>query len=1396
MPSEKQSEKEKEKKKKEDKKEESIITRSEKESGSQTSFEESSRVEDKKEKPSKPTEQTPQTEVGGTEPSKTKEEEDEGEEVTSEEKTLLLLLDLVQKNKYDVSVTGFQIKEFFESIYPEVNVDEIYYKLKEKGFVDKKKDNEEFRLTVEGQRQAERNQESAEEVLQRIASQKIEHIEENETLRRLLWLAYTTDRFEFRKYLPEMKTKLGEEDEILVCLFNDDKFIQRPEIEKKLRELKKRETENIQKKLEELAEDSDFLKALAMLRPEKVLKELGIKAQNRTLGNFRKLLSFYLDDVKKSKVLSDMLLLGLTESENLFKVDIDSILENKIKEIESWLQFDKDGILQESKRNWNLLLTLRKAVESPTVDAWEAEKLVEYNAVVPSKDGYIVRDEAKSVWDTVYKDIEKRLAEKMKGIENAAQLPFFDLDEAENLDEKIIVTLHAVDGSSRKYYFPAFVRGCLETLERSQNLLEDKIVLVVSPKELGFDIIDKSKIITRGSHPLEEPDKNKEYNAIGEVGGLQELKESFSECRWVSMDDDLIVKKAKEARERREIPKISFQEALEEIKEKDPVHQEALYLLAHKITGSTAISNGYFPENLMWRDLKSNLRVRYPELSESQFEEIKKEIKYIMEEKAENNLLELNWPREAEETYNNLKDGLNEQILQRIKNLDDKSKKALLVFLEFQPEHAGYLKGEYGDYLDKFNTLYQLYFSEKPEISLPDLLLKVGLVVEGTWITAKGNDNGTDYEFYIGLDEVKDRVLDQIDVRVEADTESFKEKFKDSVAELAGVEFLLRNNGMADRGEMREALLNISQKAWMEFKEYPQIIPPKNNEKIALNPKVSEEIEKWLIERKKELLGEKKDLLPVLESLDIVDYKLDFQEDTGIYKGFVMTPDRDQINIIISPWYLPTYSALLGQKNLIIATKKYNKDVFNHFREMEFKKTLFVGFEGGKFEVFSNLQKQKFVDSIIDGMKKNYKLKEKNIEVSDEEGPVVEYEEEAEVEASPSGGEEPSTLFDKIFSTEGKHFPAGLAEDRSVVIILHDTEDDNFGLTVQTICRELYHEFKGGLPSPRIHSRREEIEKELEAEGNIQLVDETNERFFKGSLSNVRTIDTVKWDEVKRRLQELYSQGLGFIIFQVPSSIAGKFREKLEDEVSPHKPDIIELIPQIHGTKLLTEEGVIDIPVVKQKIANEIWGRVLDEDAVTRLKDFDELFGEAEKLFKDKLNKYSNQLIRSEGKERSPDMLVKESPKVADDPVNNESPLHYNLKVFVVKSLAETEKYSLESIDTEEDTPTAHDSEKRVIPDVQAGNRVFEIETLYSSGKPLTNIRRTIEKYKDHEPKPEVNIVLTNLDAFLWYKELKRFQKEVREDWELNLRLKIPSLKEKRLLNIDNIRETINKALQ
>ena len=368
-------------------------------------------------------------------------------------------------------------------------------------------------------------------------------------------------------------------------------------------------------------------------------------------------------------------------------------------------------------------------------------------------------------------------------------------------------------------------------------------------------------------------------------------------------------------------------------------------------------------------------------------------------------------------------------------------------------------------------------------------------------------------------------------------------------------------------------------------------------------------------------------------------------------------------------------------------------------------------------------------------------------------------------------------LFMELFNLRGGTLPFSLSRDEPVVVLLHSNDDVSYETTLQICCRELYHQLKGGLPSGYVRGDRKEIERELAAESRIEFVDNSNSDFFKNTGDNdIITVDDVRWQTVRRRLRELYSQGFGFIIFQLPTSSTGQFESKLQEELGALSPQVVEVEPD-HWT--VTEED--------RRLANALWGFPLADNGLEATT-FDEQFGVCERAFKDTLRTDASRLLDDGDGKRSIPFVVNRSPTVADDPTSNETQVHYLLKAFVVRSLVETEGMALEKIQTEDETELARETDNAIIPDVQAGNAVYEVETLYGTGEPLTKLTETVKRYVDNGESPQVNLVVTGLTALLFEHELRRLVRDIDEEWSISVRVVAPSLREHDLVSLDELK--------
>lgn len=98
-----------------------------------------------------------------------------------------------------------------------------------------------------------------------------------------------------------------------------------------------------------------------------------------------------------------------------------------------------------------------------------------------------------------------------------------------------------------------------------------------------------------------------------------------------------------------------------------------------------------------------------------------------------------------------------------------------------------------------------------------------------------------------------------------------------------------------------------------------------------------------------------------------------------------------------------------------------------------------------------------------------------------------------------------------------------------------------------------------------------------------------------------------------------------------------------------------------------------------------------------------------------------------------------------------ESDLHYMIKTFIVRYLVKSLRKKGHDIKTRKDimelikTEKIAGSDGKEIPDVQVGNEVYEVETLFEEGwNSIKKIEETIEKYENGPENVKINIVMDN----------------------------------------------------
>lgn len=366
--------------------------------------------------------------------------------------------------------------------------------------------------------------------------------------------------------------------------------------------------------------------------------------------------------------------------------------------------------------------------------------------------------------------------------------------------------------------------------------------------------------------------------------------------------------------------------------------------------------------------------------------------------------------------------------------------------------------------------------------------------------------------------------------------------------------------------------------------------------------------------------------------------------------------------------------------------------------------------------------------------------------VEGEEG--VEREEKAhttaktsEAGAGVSGGEGELDFYDFFLEFSGSKQPI-VDPENPVAIVVAEKENESFKRTMQHICRDVYRERVGGLPSPEGLSQdnKRKIERELTEDKILAVEEDLSSAFltdgFKAGIKKIEKKD----EKIADQIQDFYSQNLGFLLLPVQGEEKAKrFTETLKENVLPEMPYIILVRQKIGGD-------------LKEKISRCAWGfRQIDVERNT----LDSYFLAGERSFKDQLMKLKGTSYWKET-EKDP------------HPEIRESPTHLYIKAFVVKHLADKRnlgtRKKLRKSDIETEPGEVKEVEEGTIrPDIIVENKkkCYEVETLFGEAiSPEDEIGRKIELY--YNSGYELNFVLPNL-TFLRYFP---FLKEEQEFWK------------------------------
>lgn len=1337
----------------------------------------------------------------------------ESPDLASPDLHLLTFLWLIERNDTTFDVTGFQAKRLYEQTGDDKdNIGQRYADLKGL-FIQDHRDTEPVQLTPKGREAVKEADDVQTAVRNELAETIRDLVDEEPILKRSLWLAHANVS-DYEWYLDVFHTDVAEPERFFSVFFTDEQLQATPTIGATMDDIGDL-TAQLQSDLDAKLDTADYLKALATLTPGAITGILQINTDETIrCDGTQETLGYYIGDSEAQSVLHDLRRIGLDSNHNSFKLDIDTLLESRREELSQWLTLDSSACRTAFENYWDLILEWDNGFPGRT-DAI-IQKLVEVGAVVPQNRHLAVRSDVANIANQVLTELRAEIHDRLDGIENVRFQLFYDFEEVMEYEEDVIVTLHENSSSSNQYHYPAFIKGSSSSRsDPEKNPFTTKTILVPSPKEFGFtdDHLQRDRYHCHGT-AIESSSINQEFNALGTINGLTAAKAAFDTVEWEQASNRSVDKAEKIIAEREQI---SVDSAFDELSEYGEIYQEALYTITAKRTTKTSIDRNNYTAEILWDDLHETLEIRDPSLSESEIGDIETTLRSTLADRAGINIVEY---RDEEQVYDRFGDQLDQVIKTRIRNLSPDERRLVHTFLTEWGETRSIKPDRH--LKPQFNVYHEFWFDESAEIStVLDVLVRTGICSLGTYIDSSGDSQGHRYAVYHGVREDPEMFLDATSVSPDTVSIDVFDSYESIIPQLAGLEYLLDNEGEASRTNLRDELLSIDQDAWMTFEMLDGAITEREDT-VYLNPLLVEDATRWLTEQKRRQVTDIDGIERHLSQADVIDLQLSFDDKRRLYHGQLLTPDNKEIQIIVTPWLTEEQAEWIDHTAIVIITSPYSNRVITRQRST-YGEYLVLGITEDEFEVYRSLPYDDIANPIIEAFEDDYTLINHHVDLDTEDtstnpNPQQSVVDETETtttsdtsrtdtETAPavatagapseSPADEVDLVGELLTQREGA-FPADVLRDRPLIILLHKPANDRYGTTVQFLCRELYHHLEGGLPRSHIRGDADDVERHLKASNRIEFIDETDTEFFEHTRSptNSVTNNQVQWKAIRRRIQELDTQGLGFLIFQLPTNFVNTFKRELVQRVRPHRPQIIELNPPLHRDEYADLDGYLDRAV---PTAEALWGfpdlsgdfTFPSEDEPT----FDDLFTLAERRAWTQLHRGTSKPIESDTESRSPVMAVRPN-QPGDSGQNNESILHYALKTFVVRWLIESEGYDFASVTTETDTPLAQQTSQQLIPDIQHHGTVFEIETLYGTGSPLLALKETIEKYHRHGKSPDVCLVLPPLAGFLYYSEITRLTQEINEQWGLVVTPLIPNHQSTKLVPLRHLKHAIQQGGQ
>ena len=312
---------------------------------------------------------------------------------------------------------------------------------------------------------------------------------------------------------------------------------------------------------------------------------------------------------------------------------------------------------------------------------------------------------------------------------------------------------------------------------------------------------------------------------------------------------------------------------------------------------------------------------------------------------------------------------------------------------------------------------------------------------------------------------------------------------------------------------------------------------------------------------------------------------------------------------------------------------------------------------------------------------------------------------------------------------------------------------------VSELCKEIYRELHGGLPKPYVFDK-------MKGKGLLEYFVDIGEKFT-SKIAIFDDLEAVK--DYPHIFRELFSQGLGFLIFIVSQEKSNKIgeeieslKEKIRQYSKPYKPKVI-TVP----TYPLDESVIRSFGIIKE-LTCKIFGltpqeilkkEIMDRESLEQAS-VDDIYSTILRLYKDfiysclSFGRYMLRVLKAD----------------------NECEEHLALKALTVKHLVEQENIPLEDVYTE--YPVA----PNVIADVYVKGKgiVVEVETLYGVGpQPILKIRDTVMKYRNVSGIREIRIVLRSIPVMLYTSSLWSLRRTLREEMSkqgVNVEFYIPNI--------------------